>query len=90
MTYLDQERIQARQRVELYRKRFVGESDSFFPIYIALKWQRILDADELDVDGLRGLIDKAHARQDAYKVAYFCFCNHMVAAFRQLVRDQIL
>lgn len=84
---LEEERTKAHQMVSLFRKGYRGKDDSYFPIRIALQWQRVLGSSQLNIDDIREVVRLANEKKHLFDVTYFGLCNDMEKTFREIVKE---
>ena len=73
----------ARQRIDVYRTRYREFGEGYFPLQIAVQWERALIADPIDARVLASVVANATARREDFDVAFFTFCNHMEGIINQ-------
>jgi len=86
----EEELASARRRVDLFRNRYAGNDDSYYPIRLAIEWQKIFESSPPNIDRARELVAIAKEKKHELDIAGFTFCNHMESTLRQMVRDSLI
>ena len=83
----DHERKTASERVEIFRSRYHHLGEECLPLQIAIRWQRAVSTDPVDLNTLKDIFDTAKASKNKFDVGFFTFCNHMETVIQSGWRD---
>lgn len=70
--------------LRLSESRYEGCDPNFPPLRIAREWLQALQADQVDLEGIAGILREAEQQQNRHDVAFFAFVNDMRRIYGEL------